>query len=270
MGPYSLGPRDAELLAFIASHRAALPAQLAALTGLRPSTVRNRLQALGRAGLVRHRPVASGHPAARLITPAGLQLLGRPAGRSELKPAEYLHDIAAGWLWLAARDGAFGPVRAIRTERELRSHDGLPRPAGDSDREPLGVRRLDTGPRGRERLHHPDLELETAAGQRVAIELELTPKADRELDGILAAYAADPRVDAVVYVIGEDGLEAKVRRAAARAGAEGKLFVRRFGLSPELQALATAVGHRSAGRAVARGRPAAAGRMRADAPEASR
>jgi hypothetical protein len=262
MASSRLAPRDVELLAFIADHRAVLPIQLCALTGRRPETIRRRLQALGRAGLIRHEPLLTGHPAVRLVTPAGLRELGRARIRSGFKRREAVHDLGAGWLWLAARNGAFGPLRAIHTERTLRSQDGLPS-ARPTSPEPAGIRLFGIGPGGLESLHYPDLQLETAAGQRVALELELTGKRERDLETILGGYAADRRCDAVVYVVSDERVESRVRRIAARVGASEKLVVRRFTWSPEMHALAAGMGHPSVTRARTSGRTPAA-------PEAGR
>ncbi len=250
---------DGELLAFLAEHRVALVDQLATLTGRSDAGVRRRLRALAAAGLIAERRVLHRQPPAYLITRRGLRTLGSPLPLPRLNLQAYLHDLGAGWLWLAARDGAFGALSEIHSERRLRSRDGLPRgpDAGPEHSERLGVRLFDLGPGGRECLHYPDLVLRTAAGQRVALELELTTKAPRRLEGILEAYAADPRIDAVIYVVGDRRLEARIRTAAARAGASRKLFVRHFTFAPAMEGLAGQLGHASA-----RGAGRAAGRTR--------
>lgn len=259
MGAFTLTEHDGELLSFLADHRAALAAQLAIATGLTELTVRRRLRALLAAGLISERRVLHRQPAAYLITERGLRTTGSPLHARGLNLQGYVHDLGAAWLWLAARDGAFGPVDEVLSERQLRSRDGLPRPGGDAPAdgalERWGVRQFGLGPGGAERLHYPDLLLETNGGRRVALELELTGKSRRRLEGILAGYGADPRVDAVVYVVADDRLEAKVRRAAARAGASDKVFVRRFSWTPSMRALADQLGHASSrARNLERGR----------------
>ena len=259
MGSSPLTAQDGELLTFLADHRIALAGQLQVATGLSQATLRRRLRALVRTGLVAERQVLHRQPAAYLITPRGLGAIGSPLPRPELRLPGYVHDLGTAWVWLAARDGAFGPVREVLSERQLRSHDGLPRnpeapPAGvQSDR--FAVRLFALGPGGRERLHYPDLLLHTPDGRRVALELELSAKSGARLDGILAGYAADRRIDAVVYVLGDDRIETKVRDAAARAAASDKVFIHRFAWSPSMQALAAQLGHASArDRTMTRGR----------------
>src|SRR5205807_2607122 len=163
-------------------------------TGLSASTVRRRLRALSQAGLISERRVLHRQPAAYLITERGLRTIASPLQAHGLNLQGYVHDLGAAWLWLAARDGAFGAVREVLSERQLRSRDGLPRPDGAAmPREHSGIRQFAFGPRGGERLHYPDLVLQTTSGWRVAIELELSVKSSARLEGILAAYGADPR-----------------------------------------------------------------------------
>ncbi|HSO98119.1 MAG TPA: hypothetical protein VLP43_04145 [Solirubrobacteraceae bacterium] len=259
MGSSPLTAHDGELLAFLADHRVALAGHLQVATGLSPSALRRRLRALVRAGLVAERQLLHRQPAAYLITRRGLGAIGSPLPRPELRLQGYVHDLGTAWLWLAARDGAFGPVRELLSERQLRSHDGLPRnpeaaPAGRQS-ERFAVRLFALGPGGRERLHYPDLLLHSPDGRRVALELELTAKSGARLERILAGYATDRRFDAVVYVVGDDRIEAKVRDVAARAAASDKVFVHRFAWTPSMQGLAAQLGHASArGRTMVRGR----------------
>lgn len=252
-----LTEQDGELLAFLADHRVALAGHLQLATGLRPPALRRRLRALMAEGLVAERQVLHRQPAAYLITRRGLRTVGSALPRAELNLQGYVHDVGAAWLWLAARDGAFGPVREVLSERQLRSHDGLPRnpEAAEAHGGRLAVRLFALGPGGRERLHYPDLVLHTADGRRVALELELSAKSSARLEGILAGYGADPRIDAVAYVVNDDRIEAKLHHAAARAGASDKLLIHRFSWTPSMQALAAQLGHASArDRTVARGR----------------
>jgi hypothetical protein len=259
VGSSPLTEHDGELLAFLADHRVALAGHLQAASGLTPSALRRRLRALVAAGLVAERQVLHRQPAAYLITRRGLGAIGSPLPRPTLHLQGYIHDVGAAWLWLAARDGAFGPLREVLSERQLRSHDGLPRnpEAGSTavQSERFAVRLFALGPGGRERLHYPDLLLHSAEGRRVALELELSAKSGARLEGILAGYAADRRIDAVMYVVADDRIEAKIRHAAARAAASDKVFVQRFAWSQSMQGLAAQLGHVSARRrTMARGR----------------
>jgi hypothetical protein len=58
----------------------------------------------------------------------------------------------------------------------------------------------------------------TETGHRVAFELELTPKPPARLEGILAAYGADRRIDMVIYLVDRRSVREGLERARARVG----------------------------------------------------
>lgn len=153
-------------------------------------------------------------PACLQITRDGLAAISSrlPVPKRDL--SAFSHDVGLAWLWLAARDGAFGDLREIVAERRLRSRDTPARRAQPS----LAVRMGGVGPGGRERLHYPDLLLITAGGRRVAVELELTAKTRTRREEILSAYGADPRIDAVVYLVADKRVGDPVITAARRLG----------------------------------------------------
>jgi hypothetical protein len=82
----------------------------------------------------------------------------------------------------------------------------------------MGIRLGGTGARGAARLHYPDLLLVTSAGGRVAVELELTAKGQGRLDGILAGYGGEPRIDAVLYLVDRPAIGQTIRSTARRLG----------------------------------------------------
>jgi DNA-binding Lrp family transcriptional regulator len=217
--------RDRRLLEFVADHRFVLPAHVAALLGISEEAASARLRALSRAGMLSRERLLHQQPAHHQITRKGLALIGSSLPRPRIDLRCYEHDIGTAWLWLAARGGAFGPLREVLSERRLRSRDGT----ADGRRQPLGVRLGGVGPGGRERLHYPDLVLTTASGHRIALELELTSKGRSRREKILAGYGADPRVDAVVYFVGEQGsrLDRAIRESAARLGISRLVHVQR-------------------------------------------
>ena len=146
----------------------------------------------------RHKELHRG-PTWHQITAAGLRAAGSdlPAPRG-FDLATHRHDAGLGWLMLAAQRGA---VRA-GAARDLRATNALAATAGPSDRaQRFGVRLGGVGPGGRDRLHYPDLVLVTRSGHRVAFELELSTKEVARRERILAGYAADRRIDAVVYLV---------------------------------------------------------------------
>jgi hypothetical protein len=98
----------------------------------------------------------------------------------------------------------------------MRSSDG----AAAATEEPFGVRLGGYGPGGRRRLHYPDLLLVTPKGKRIAVELELTGKGRARREKILSGYAADPRIDAVLYLVHHRNrlLARSIEDSARRAG----------------------------------------------------
>jgi hypothetical protein len=218
-----LAARDRELLGFIAQHRLVLDCHVQSLLGSRQVSDA-RLRALEKARLIRQGPRFHGQPRCYQITRAGLDLTGSSLPEPRIDLREYKHDVGVAWLWLAAGAGAFGQIQAVVSERALRSGDMT----ADGRERPLGVRLGGVGPRGRERLHYPDLLLVDRGARRIAIELELTPKGVSRRDRILAGYAGDPRIDAALYLVEDPRIGRKVEASARALGASALIHVRRI------------------------------------------
>lgn len=201
---------DHQLLAFIAEHRFVLPAHARAFVGVAPE---RRLRSLVAAGLLA-RDRSFGDPGCYFATRDGIRTVGRSYRARPISYGSYQHDVGVAWLWLAARGGTFGALREIISERSMRSRDRSPDRSGP----PLGVRLGGYGASGAEQLHYPDLLLVTPNGKRIALELELTSKARARRERILTAYAANPRIDAVVYLVQNRAVGSAVRESARRIG----------------------------------------------------
>ncbi len=251
-----LGEQDLELLWFLAEHRMALPDHAAALLGTSVEAAKARLAKLARAGYVRSEPLFRKQPAMHLITRDGLAVLGSALPPPRIDVRAYQHDAGVAWLWIAARSGTFGSLREILGERRMRSHDG----ARDPDTEPVAVKLGGLGPQGRERLHYPDLLLRTADGRQIALELELSSKGRGRLEKILGGYAADPRIDGVVYLVESYAVARSVQSTARRLGISSLVHIQRVRSSVASPAAAAA-------RATTRAAP---GRFGRDEPEARR
>ncbi len=218
-----LTERDRIALQFAAEHRLVLSSQVAVLLETSVAAARRRLGLLVGAGWLRFERKFTG-PGCYLIERRGLAAVDSRLPRPrDLDPATYDHDVGLGWLWLAAHGGWFGTVDRVVSEREMRSHDGRP----EHRSEPVGVRLGGIGPRGGERRHYPDLLLECRSGHRVAVELELTAKPRGRLEGILAGYATEPRIDAVLYLVRDASTGRAIERAAASLGTSPTVIVQR-------------------------------------------
>jgi hypothetical protein len=240
---YRLTDHDLELLAFLAEHRLALPRHAAVLLGTSAQAATARLNRLAKAGLLTARPAFPGEARSYQITRSGLAHIASNLPTPRVDVRMYEHDVGVAWLWLAARNGAFGPLQELIPERRLRSLDG----GRDPDAEPLAVRLGGFGPHGKERLHYPDLVLRSADGRCVALELELTSKSRTRLEAILAGYGADPRFNGVVYLVDRPAVARSVQAAARRVGIRDLVHIQRIRSTVSRNASAAAVaGERTA------------------------
>jgi hypothetical protein len=243
-----LAAQDLELLWFLAEHRMALPDHVVALLGTTAQAAGARLNRLAKAGYIETVHLFHNQPAMHLIARDGLKALGSTLPRPKIDVHSYQHDVGVAWLWIAARRGTFGPLIEVVGERRMRSHDG----ARDRDVEPLAVKLGGVGPWGRERLHYPDLLLRTTDGRRVALELELSSKGRVRLERILGGYAADPRIDSVLYLVQSASVARSVQSAARRLGIASLVHIQRVrstvsnpAAAPGLGAQRAAPGRRS-------------------------
>ena len=245
--------RDRTLLSFAAEHRFVTAAQIAVILEVTAAAADARLRALRDGGYLRRESKLHRAPAAHRITPGGLRVIGSdlPAPR-RLNLATYRHDEGLAWLRLAADRGRFGALHDVVSERRMRSEDA--RAAAGATRH--GVRLGGVGPGGRDRVHYPDMVVRTAAGHRVAFELELSTKSQDRREGILAGYGADPRVDVVVYLVDRPEVRRAIHRSAARVGVSHLIRVRDVRLRGSEPAVA---GGRAASRHHGRARDHGAG-----------
>jgi hypothetical protein len=209
-----LTERDLDLLAFIAEHRVVVVHHAQRFLGTSLTASYARLRALSSSGLVSQSRVMHGHPGCYLATAAGIRTVGKGYRAQKIDHACLQHDLGVASLWLAARAGAFGPVKEVISERAMRSEDKSP----DRADAPLGVRLGGVGERGHERVHYPDLLLVDPSEKRIAFELELTSKGATRRQKIMMAYAFDRRIDAVIYLVRDRALGRKIQASARRVG----------------------------------------------------
>lgn len=218
-----LDETDLAVLGPLAEHRILTVPQVALLLGVGERTAARRLNRLARARLVRMQRIFTGTPAAAAISSAGLRALGSPLRAPQLNLNEYRHDVGVAWLWLAARAGGLGETATVNAERSMRAQDAAAVARGEAVNWGIGLGLL--GRHGRPERHYPDLMLVTAAGQRIAIELELTGKSARRMTRIMTAYASEARVEHVLYLAADRGIAGRVSEAARRAGIGPRVHV---------------------------------------------
>ena len=212
---------DRTVLEFLAEHRVARAGHVAQLLGVTAETAARRLRALAKSEYVVRARLFADQPHYAAITRAGLAVIGSTLPEPALNVAEYRHDMGMAWVWLAARDGAFGELTAIHSERHMRSADGR---AGEGE-DRFGLRTIGWGQGGGPLTHYPDLLLETAGGHRIAVELELTQKSQARLEKIMRRYVGDRRIEGVVYLVDDARIAKRVQAAARRAGASDLVHV---------------------------------------------
>lgn len=223
-----LTARDRRLLAFAAEHRLFLGAHVQALLGISELAARKRLGSLCAADMLKREKIFDRQPACYQASRLGLGAIESPLPAPRIDLSCYQHDVGVAWLWLAAQAGSWGAAREVVSERQMRSHDGaLGRSRAGHEGDPAGVRLGGTGPMGRERLHYPDLLLVDAHGRRIALELERTGKSRARRDRILSGYAADRRIDAVLYLVEDPQVGRAISSAARRLGILDLIHVQR-------------------------------------------
>ena len=97
--------------------------------------------------------------------------------------------------------------------------------------------------------------MRTTSGHTVAIELELTGKQRTRRESILGAYAAEARIDAVLYLSDRPSVLRSVQDSARQLGIASLVHVQRCEFGPTARVPGTA-----RARERARGRAAEAGR----------
>ncbi len=220
--------RDQSFLKFAAEHRIVLAAHAQAVLGVSAPVARTRLRGLAENGLLRRHSILEVPGRCYSITRRGLSSIDSALPVPRFDANGYRHDVGLAWVWLAARGGAFGALREIVSERRMRSSDATEAHASritGGAVDPFAVRLGGTGPGGRERLHYPDLILIDSRGSRVAVELELTPKARTRRERILAGYAADRSVAGVLYLVERRAVGRGIERSAERVGLQGRVRV---------------------------------------------
>ena len=206
-----------------AAHPVQIVTPLALLLGVGERAALNRLRALERDRLLELRPIFQGLPSAASIQSRGLRAIGSTLKPPQLNLNEYRHDVGIGWLWLAARAGNLGELRAMTTERAMQAQDAGDLAGGAPPRWGVGLGMLNS--HGRPQRHYPDLMLDTRSGHRVAVELELTAKSPARMGRIMRAYASDAHVDQVLYLAANRGIADRVLDSARRAGIPERVHV---------------------------------------------
>jgi hypothetical protein len=229
--PVDLEP---EVLAFVAEHPIVVREQVE--THLR--TVRIATDAslceMAEAGLLSSARASVQGPVLYRITRRGLARIGSELAPPSVDPRCHRHDLAVVWLWLAARAGRLGEVRAVFGGRAMRQHDdgllagGMPDPlAGRADAMAFGipspVRPESTG------LLYPDVMLDVGVG-RIPVTLATSPLEPGALEAAVIGWGRDVSVAAVLYLVTDTTVTDLVQTTAERLGLSALVQVQPAGL----------------------------------------
>jgi hypothetical protein len=241
----SLSDADRQVLAFVAGQSWVPLNQVQFLLRLDDvAEAAGRVSALVAGGLLCEGPRFRDRLRAYQITRRGPDAIGSELPPPRIDLRRYWRDLFAGWLWLGARDEAFGPIDRVYSRREMQAFDHR-----WAAREPIevagfspevrarvldaafGVRvfgvRVGGGEAGLpERRHYPDLVIVLTQG-RIAFELELEPTPPDRLREILAAYRAKESVWVVAFWLEDMSLRGPVA-AAERVGMSERVRYRRI------------------------------------------
>lgn len=207
-GGFRVTERDVAMVAWVGRQRFAEAELVARRFGMDRRNTYRRLRGLVALGLLKHRRVFHGRPGVYWATRLGLATAGVRLPVAGVDIRTYEHDRLAVTVAVDL-EREFGR-EAVRTERELRSHDARaaePR---------YGIRRR-SGRGGDQRgLHFPDLAVELE--RPLAVEIELTAKGRTRLDSIVGGYVRARHIAGVRYYLAAQA-RAGVERAIQRADA---------------------------------------------------
>jgi hypothetical protein len=162
-----------------------------------------RLEALREQGVVSRAHVDRGWLAAYRITPKAAARVDPalpPLRAPEL--ARYRRDAAAAWLWTTARNGRFGPQRAILSRREMQAADATARTARLLNRAgaAFGARPSDQ-PRPGVDLVYRDLALVGASGGWQSVDVVLSPPDPKRLRTMIGHPHRDETLSRQLFMV---------------------------------------------------------------------
>jgi hypothetical protein len=207
--------RDRELVRFVGAHGAVAMEHAMAALGVGRTAAYRRVSACIEAGLLERLCLLRGEPSLLRATRAGLRYAGLGLGVAVVSPGSVDHWLRCASMALLLSE-EFGAER-ILSERELRLIERI-------EERPIFSARVGELPSGAPRLHRPDLAILGGEGP-VAVEVELTPKAPRRLDGLIRAWRRASWVSEVCYYCEPGATRRGVERAVQRAHAEERIRV---------------------------------------------
>jgi hypothetical protein len=207
--------RDQELVRYVGRHGVVTMEQVMKAMGVGRTAAYRRVAACSEAGLLERLDLLRSEPSVLRATREGLRYAGLGLPFAVVSPSAVTHFIrcASAAEFLGKH---FGHER-ILTEREIAFAEKI-------EGRPLASAEVGHLPNGSPRLHRADLAAFTDAGT-LAVEVELTPKAPRRLEGIIRAWRRASCVEEVHYLCAPGITHHTVKRAVEATGAKGKVVV---------------------------------------------
>lgn len=213
--PREGGGADRELVGFVGRHGVVAIEHAMSALGLGRSATYHHVAGCIEAGLLERIGFLRGEPSLLRATRAGLRYagLGLPVAVASPGLIDHWLRCASAAQLLAAEFGA----ERVLSERELALWERI-------EGRPIFSAKIGANPDGRPRLHRPDLAILTE-GLPIAVEVELTPKSSRRLEGLIRAWRRASWIAEVRYHCEPGPTRRAVERAVAKTYAEEKIRI---------------------------------------------
>jgi len=180
----AVASRDAEMVWLLGRHGIATVAQVMEEFQVGRTAAYRLVAACVHRGLIERDDSLRHEPSVLYATREGLRWVGLGYPVAKLSPSLIRHGLRCTSM---AQELRREFPSGVHTERDLCW-------AERQEARPIASARMGTRPDGGPRLHRPDLAVLTEAGV-IAVEVELTPKAPKRLEGIMRAWRRSPWVD---------------------------------------------------------------------------
>ena len=207
--------RDRELVRYVGRHGVVRIGHVMKAMGAGRTVTYDRVAACVEAGLLERLELVRSEPGLLRATRDGLRYAGLGLPVAVISPGAVDH-----WLRCATTAQLLGKHYGhdrVLTEREIVLAETI-------EERPIAGAKVGELPSGAPRLHRPDLAVLTDEGT-IAIEVELTPKSPRRLEGIVRAWRRANWVSEVHYLCAPGQTRRAVERAVAKVHAGDKVVI---------------------------------------------
>ena len=197
---------DCELVRFVGRYGAVAIPHVMLVLGIHRSMAYRRVARCVERGLLERLDLVRGEPTLLRATRAGLRNAGLPLEVATVSPGSVKHWVvcASTALLLAEEAG----LEQVISDREIRFYERV-------EGKPLASAKMGEHPSGTPALHLPDLAIITN-DRRLAVEVELSPKAPRRLERIMRGWRRASWVDEVRYYCAPGITRRAVERAVRK------------------------------------------------------